>query len=210
MEQKMKPKVLYFDEQLYENSLAFLERTSKQWNEIAQIWKDQKILPELNRERFERLLSSPEYIQVAFEESVRAKLDNLADGIGAMFNAQSVRLNLPENFSNIIYFARSSPPSRVRCIEDYNLIGFQAGFAIISDEAKATLKDRCSLPDTPENRRKMQTIQGYCDAHNNFASLLGEIFKISIHPKGDYLESKLFEYTTSNQIAPKFGTLLTL
>ena len=161
-DQKAELKVLYFDENRFQETLSDLERVKNKVIELAAIWDKQEILPTMNQQIFQDFISQgTKYLDAEFEKSLSSMVDGKLPGLMKFLNKVEPQVNQLE-LQNLLTEIKSFPALLKSLITFTKL-----GKPMISAMAESEIKRVCTVLATKENVELFNLLKGYADAHNN-------------------------------------------
>ena len=161
-DQKAELKVLYFDENRFQENLSDLERLKSKVSELAKVWDKQEILPPMNQQIFQDFISQgTKYLDAEFDKTLSIMVNGQMPGLMKFLNTVEPQVNHPE-LENILREIKSFPALLK------NLIAFnKSGKPVISSMAESEIKRSCTVYGSKENSELLKLLQSYADAHNN-------------------------------------------
>jgi hypothetical protein len=165
-------KPIYFHENLFVGSVDRMQQIVNNYNKIADVWQAQKILPELNKERFEKLIEDEKFLPALFRKQVENLInEKLGKGLHSILNESMFELKLPASWSDTVK-AIKSPIPQSQYITDTNLITFEKGRAVLAPDAIETLRSQCEVKPTPDNLTKKKLLEDYIKAYNELVDFM--------------------------------------
>jgi hypothetical protein len=204
--------VIYFDEKMFNRSVAEMNSLANQAEYPANIWKKMKdttkLLPELDAELFQSWIKDTMLMEVMFNEKADESLNKVFPGAAAMWKRDQRPYDLNQFLDDPGRLLRTlqglKPNIPLGGFASVKWISFKDGMSYLDDKHRELIKQKCTIPGTPENLKLKSELEGFSGSYNQFLATIEAKFGRKIILR-DFRGIKVDE---NGHLGPDFANLL--
>ena len=177
-EQKKEAIVLYFDRELYDNTVEKLEALRDYAVGFKKIWDSLEILPPFSTEHYKELTNrGSAYIEgqahLAMQEAAKQVTSNQAFAKTLVFKTPSFDQNAIVMMKRgVAELSMPGVPRNLKTINYFDQLSFdeETGEPGIKPEAIAEIKRQCTIYESEENKTTRQVLDTFVESYNQLRS----------------------------------------